>query len=165
MSTHVQRSDTGPTQFHWDTAGLSTQSQRSPAKRPLITRLPSIWLRIVSWSFKIVGFMTLPFVAIAVVALVIGEPPYPPLYLAWWQGVVILATSSALHLRIGFLLAKRSREGAVTLLLLALYPFPLALLTKQPVRWEELVFIAVELALVASIWPQLSKGDQPVRST
>jgi hypothetical protein len=99
-----------------------------------------------------------------VYALITGEPPYPPLYFQWWQGIVILSASAGLLLRIGFLLGKRSREGAVALLLLALYPFPLALLTGQPVRWGELVFVAVQLALVASIWPQLSKGNEPTRA-
>ena len=148
---------------------MSTQVQRSATRLPMqhqrsVKRIPSIWLRVVSWSFKIAGFVTLPLAALSVVGLVIGEPPYPPLYLSWWQNTLITASSAALLLRIGFLLAKRSREGGVTLLLLALYPFPLALLTKQPIRWEELVFVTVQLAIVASIWPQLARNNEPTHA-
>lgn len=83
------------------------------------------------------------------------------LNLPWWEVALILSGAAVLHSTIGFLLARRARAGALIVLVITLYPPAFALVTRRPLVG---VWVMVGLALLASIWPQLSQRSEPTRA-
>ncbi|MDP9200896.1 MAG: hypothetical protein M3P26_03035 [Gemmatimonadota bacterium] len=116
---------------------------------------PSMWLRLIAWVFKLSGFLFFVMAILAVVAYVadVSPPSGNPSF-----GVTLLSFSamSGALLLTGILLARRARAGAYMALIVTLYPLAFILAGWRPLSWTDVIVTLVTVAVVASIWPQLS---------
>jgi hypothetical protein len=114
-----------------------------------------MWLRLIAWFFKLGGFLFAVMALLALVAFVLDQSPSPgnPSY------VVMLLSFSAMAgalLLTGVLLARRARAGALMALIVTLYPLAFVLTGRRPFSWLDVIVTLVTVAVIASIWPQLS---------
>lgn len=116
---------------------------------------PSRWLRVIAWFFKLGGFLFAFMALFALVALVLDLSPLPgnPSYAVT---LLLLSAMAGALLVTGFLLARRARAGALMALAVTLYPLAFVLTGRRPLSWLDIVVTVVTVAVIASIWPQLS---------
>ena len=125
--------------------GTQIQSSRSSSA--------TLWLRIVSWFFKLSGLL----MALSALAGLTGKvmrllpsPAYP------WFSVLEVSAFAIILFAIGMLLARQSRVGALLALAIALFPLASVIGGRRPLDWSDAIVTVVALAVIASIWPQLS---------
>jgi hypothetical protein len=116
---------------------------------------PSKWLRVIAWFFKLGGFLFAFMALFALVALILDLSPSPGNPSFAFALLVLSAMAGAL-LATGFLLARGAREGALMALAVTLYPLAFVLIGRRPLSWLDIVVGVVSVAVIATIWPQLS---------
>jgi hypothetical protein len=115
----------------------------------------SLWLRIVSWFFKLSGLL----LALSALAGLTGKvmrllptAGYP----SYWFSLLEVSALAIILLAIGILLARQSRVGALLALAVALCPLGFVIGGARPLDWSDAIVTLITLAVIASIWPQLS---------
>lgn len=128
---------------------MATQIQSSPSSSA------SLWLRIVSWFFKLSGLL----LALSALAGLTGKvlrllpsAGYP----RYWFSMLEVSAFAIILFAIGILLARRSRVGALLALAIALCPLAFVIGGARPLDWSDAIVTVITLAVIASIWPQLS---------
>jgi len=121
----------------------------------------SIWLRVIAWIFKLSGSL---FAFVAVFALI-------PLMSGWTASadspgyalsfVLSMAMAGALFAT-GVLLARRERAGGLLALALTLYPLAFVLAGQRPLTRYDVIVTVVTVAVIVSIWPQLSSRRRSI---
>ena len=132
---------------------MATQIQKTASSTP------SRWLRVIAWYFKLGGFLFAFIALFALVALILDWSPSPgnPSYAVT---LLLLSAMAAALLATGFLLARRLRAGALLALAVTLYPLAFVLTGRRPLSWLDIVVSVVTVAVIASIWPQLSSRNE-----
>jgi hypothetical protein len=119
----------------------------------------SIWLRVIAWIFKLSGSLFAFVAFFGLIPLVLGwtasadSPGYALSFL------LSMAMAGALFAT-GVLLARRERAGALLALVLTLYPLAFVLAGQRPLARSDVIVTVVTVAVIASIWPQLSARRQ-----
>lgn len=133
---------------------MATQIQKTASSNP------SRWLPVVAWFFKLGGFLFAFIALFPLVALVLDWSPSPgnPSHAVT---LLLLSAMAGALLATGFLLARRARAGALLALAVAFYPLAFVLTGQRPVSWLDIVVALVTVAVIASIWPQLSSRSEP----
>ncbi len=125
------------------------------ATRSTLSSARLIWLRVVSWIYKLAGGL---FVLMLLATLWGGASGFPkpeggPSYPVT---IVLLCVMAIALLLTGVLLARRARAGAVLALILSLYPWVPVLLGSRQFVWPDVITTVIIIAVIASIWPELS---------
>lgn len=114
-----------------------------------------MWLRLIAWFYKLGGFLFVVMAVLALVAYAAGAQPSSgdP---SFGMTLLRLSAMSAALLLTGVLLARRSRAGAVMALILSLYPWVFVLTGQRRLSWVDVIATVATVAVIGSIWPQLS---------
>jgi hypothetical protein len=122
----------------------------------------SIWLRVIAWFFKLGGSLFALMALFSLVALVFDWPAsagHPS------NAVMLLLFSvmAGALIATGVLLARRARAGALLAVILSLYPFAFVLIGSRPLSWLDIASSLITVAVIASIWPELSSQGESTR--
>jgi hypothetical protein len=114
----------------------------------------SLWLRLVAWFFKLGSALFALMALLGFAGLIVGLPENSSYSAA--LSVLILFAFAICLLAAGVLLARRSRLGAILALLLNTYPIAFVLTGVRRFEWYDVVVPLLTIAVLISIWPQLS---------
>ena len=122
-----------------------------------------IWLRVIAWFFKLGGFL---FALMALSTLVALGFDAPASAAEPSSGVMLLlfCVMAGALIATGILLARRARAGAILAVILSLYPLVFVLIGKRPLSWLDIASSVITVAVIASIWPELSSPRKLTRA-
>jgi len=125
------------------------------ATRSTLSSTRLIWLRVISWIYKLAGGL---FAVMLLFALWGGASGLPTGKdgLSYPVSIVLLAVMAVALMLTGVLLARRARAGAVLALFLSLYPWVFILLGARPAVWSDAITTVITIVVIASVWPVLS---------
>ena len=110
---------------------------------------------MIAWIFKLSGSLFAFMAFFALIPLVLGWTPSADNPGYAWSFLLSMAMAGALFAT-GVLLARRERAGGLLALALTLYPLAFVLAGQRSLTRYDVIVTVVTVAVIASIWPQLS---------